>query len=133
MLEIKITETADEKNYVLGVMKEAVHENEQHVIGFWDHEKCVGGSGLYSTSQFPAVISLAISHKNQIEKIQLFQKIFRYYLNIHPQIHAIVDIKNHSSCKGAEQLGFRKLYVTDQDTILILTKELWRYHKKWPI
>ena len=133
MLEARITSTEDEKNYVLSVMGEAVHINDQHVIGFWDHEKCVGGAALYSTNEFPAVISLSISHKNQIEKIQLFQKIFKYYLDIYPQIHAIVGLRNHSSCKGAMQLGFRKLYTTDTDTVLVLTKKLWRYHKKWPI
>ncbi|WP_395652506.1 hypothetical protein [Brevundimonas sp.] len=133
MYVLKKAETLEEKLLVLKTMGKAGQDTSDHVWGFWEKDICVGGINLYNLNNFMATenFSIEITVPPSFALGLLGYSALVEALKVKSRLLAKVSIDNHTSRKGARQLGFKKLYVKNGFEFLELNSITDSMHKRW--
>jgi hypothetical protein len=133
MYVLKKAETPEEQLLVIKTMGKAGQLNADHVWGFWEGSACIGGINLYNLNNFMATenFSIEITVPPSFALGLLGYSALTEALKFKNRLLAKVGIDNHTSRKGARQLGFRKLYVKGAFEYLELSGITEAMHKRW--
>jgi len=133
MYVLKKAEAPEEKELVLTTMGKAGCLTADHVWGFWEADKCIGGINLYNLNNFMATenFSIEITVPPSFALGLLGYSALVAATKVKSRLLAKVAIDNHTSRKGARQLGFRKLYTKDGYEFLELNNITDTMHKRW--
>jgi hypothetical protein len=130
MIEAKLAITDSEIKAVCFAMRKLGTLNALCVYGYWNKDKCVGGS--YLQAQYPNELVMEFyTHCPTI--VKAIGQSYNAFLKIQPQLNARIDLTNIKSLKMVKMLGFVKLYTKENKVAVQFNRENWRYQKRYPL
>ena len=130
MIEARLASTDSEIKAVRAAMPMFGTLNAKIIYGYWNKEKCIGGSFL--SAEFPNNLTMEFySHCPTV--IKAIGQSFDEFLKFKPQINAEIGIANYKSLKIAKMLGFKKVYISKNNVMVQFNKQDWRYQKRYPL
>jgi hypothetical protein len=130
MIEAKLAVTDSELKSVRAAMPKLGTLNALCVYGYWENEKCVGGS--YLQAQFPHELVMEF-YTNCPTIVKAIGKSYIGFLKIQPQLNARIEVTNYKSLKMVKMLGFVKLYTAENQIAVQFNRENWRYKKRYSL
>ena len=100
------------------------------IYGYWKDGKCVGASWL--NEQYPHYLNMEY-YDSSAGIVRAIAESFKELFKFRTQLTANIVNTNFKSLKMVKQLGFYTLYEKDGLHLVELTKETWKYQKKYPI
>lgn len=130
MIESRLAITIDEIKSVKIAMPKYGTLNALCIYGYWNKEKCVGGS--YLQAQFPHELVMEFyTHCPTI--VKAIGQSYDGMLKLKPQLNAKIEVSNYKSLKMVKMLGFSKLYTLNSQVAVQFNRENWRYQKKYSL
>ena len=103
MIEARLAVTDKEIKAVSAAMHRLGTLNAFCVYGYWEGDKCVGGS--YLQEQYPNELVIEFyTHCPTI--VKALGEAFSGMLKIKPQLNARIEVTNYKSLKMVKMLGF---------------------------
>ena len=130
MIEAKLAVTDDELKDVCAAMLKFGTLNALCIYGYWNGNKCVGGS--YLQAQYPHELVMEFyTHCPTI--VKAIGQSYSGLLKIQKQLNAKIEITNYKSLKMVKMLGFVKLYTKDNQVAVQFNAENWKYKNRYPL
>lgn len=130
MIEARLAIRIDEIKSVQMAMPKHGTLNALCIYGYWNKDKCVGGS--YLQTQFPHELVMEFyTHCPTI--VKAIGQSYNGMLKLKPQLNAKIEVSNYKSLKMVKMLGFLKLYTLDNQVAVQFNRENWRYKKRYPL
>ena len=130
MITGRLAVTQEEINTVKKAMKLYGASSALCMVGYWDKDKCVGGS--YLLLEYPNELVMEFyTHCPTV--IHAIGYSFTEFLKLKSQLNARIATDNYKSLKIARMLGFKKLYTADDKVAVQLHRKNWRYEKRHPL
>jgi hypothetical protein len=102
----------------------------EYMYGYWENGICVGGSGISAEdNNFLYVLETTPS----LWYPKSFGVMLKDVLPKCFELRALIDLQNVTCIKAVISGGFKKVYSTEHKVMYVLTKESWRFQKRWPI
>jgi hypothetical protein len=130
MIEAKLASTDNEIKIVRAAMPRLGTLNALCVYGYWDKEKCVGGS--YLQAQYPHELVMEF-YTYCPTIVKAIGQSYNGMLKLKPQLNAKIETTNYKSLKMVKMLGFVKLYTKDNQVAVQFNAENWQYKKRYPL
>lgn len=133
MYKLKKVCSDEEKALVVNTMGKTASIDADHVWGFWEGSKCIGGITLYNTGNvatnenFTIEITVPPSYSLGL----LGYSALTEALKVSKRLLAKISIGNVVSIKGAKQLGFKPVYKKNENVYMELTEINPAMHKRW--
>ena len=130
MIEARLASTDSEIKAVRAAMPKLGTLNALCIYGYWEGNKCVGGS--YLQEQYPNELVMEFyTHCPTI--VKAIGESYSGLLKIKPQLNAKIEVTNYKSLKMVKMLGFVTLYTADNQVAVQFNKENWRYQSRYPL
>jgi hypothetical protein len=99
-------------------------------FGFWDGDRCVGGTTLNKV--FMPTLNLEF-YSSDYSMIKAISYAFSEFFKVTGSLVGKINKSNTKSLKIAKVLGFRLLYVKNGTCTVELIPENWRFKSKAPL
>jgi hypothetical protein len=133
MIEAIPAITIEQKQVIVEATKNSnfttIPLNARHMYGYWENGVCVGGSGVGVDGVFLYVLETAPS----LWIPKSLSVMLKDVLPIYGELKALISNQNVRCIKAVTSVGFKKIYSTESEVTYVLTKELWRFKKRWPL
>ena len=130
MITTKKAETAEEQQKVFDALPVLNPKECLCIYGYWREDKCIGASWL--DKDFPHYLNMEYYDKSA-SIVKAIAESFKELFKIKLRLTARILLSNYKSLKMSKQLGFYNLYIKDDFFYIELSKESWKYKKKYPI
>ena len=98
------------------------------IYGYWENDKCVGGS--YLQKEFPNELVMEFYTSNPMI-VKAIGESYVEMLKYKSRLTATIQSTNRKSLKMVKLLGFYKLYEENGSVKVEFAPERWRYKKRW--
>lgn len=132
MMICKKVETPEDMMAVVKACKELYPnpENMIEIYGYWKDGECIGAS--YLDAEYPNHLNMEYHDKSGAIVAVIadsFKELFKYK----KVLTAKISTTNSKSLKMVNQLGFKKIYLSNEYVHFQISADTWAFKDKYPV